>query len=99
MTLRVLGDIRRVLEVFHVVQEVVSAQKTPTLSMVLPLYENLIVMLKNLATELGEISHAINASIHKLEDYLSFSRRTRIYSLAMGNIIFFQRYHLLIWSP
>ncbi|KAJ6542330.1 hypothetical protein DFH09DRAFT_928851 [Mycena vulgaris] len=86
MTLRVLGDIRRFLEVFHVVQEIVSAQKTPTLSMVLPLYENLIVMLKNLATDLDEISHAIKASIRKLEDYLSLSRRTRMYSLAMGNV-------------
>ncbi|KAJ7894679.1 ribonuclease H-like domain-containing protein [Mycena olivaceomarginata] len=86
MTLRVLSDIRRFLEVFHVVQEIVSAQKTPTLSMVLPLYENLIVMLRNLATDLDEISHAIEASIRKLEDYLSLSRRTRMYSLAMGNV-------------
>jgi tRNA(Ser,Leu) C12 N-acetylase TAN1 len=86
MTLRVLGDIRRFLEVFHVVQEIVSAQKTPTLSMDLPLYENLIVMLRNLDTDLDEISHAIEASIRKLEHYLSLSQRTKIYSLAMGNV-------------
>ncbi|KAJ7790430.1 hypothetical protein B0H14DRAFT_2396434 [Mycena olivaceomarginata] len=84
MTLRVLQDIRRFLEIFHLVQEIVSAEKTPTLSVVLPLYEKLIVMLNDLAKELGEISHAIKASVEKLEEYLAVSRRTKIYSLAMG---------------
>ncbi|KAJ7794074.1 hypothetical protein B0H14DRAFT_2220719, partial [Mycena olivaceomarginata] len=84
MTLRVLQDIRRFLEIFHLVQEIVSAEKTPTLSVVLPLYEKLIVILNDLAKELGEISHAIKASVEKLEEYLAVSRRTKIYSLAMG---------------
>lgn len=84
MTLRVLQDIRRFLEIFHLVQEIVSAEKTPTLSVVLPLYEKLIVMLNDLAKELGEISHAIKASVEKLEEYLAVSRCTKIYSLAMG---------------
>ncbi|KAJ7790838.1 hypothetical protein B0H14DRAFT_2396133, partial [Mycena olivaceomarginata] len=84
MTLRVLQDIRRFLEIFHLVQEIISAEKTPTLSVVLPLYEKLIVILNDLAKELGEISHAIKASVEKLEEYLAVSRRTKIYSLAMG---------------
>jgi hypothetical protein len=41
-------------------------------------------MLNDLAKELGEISHAIKASVEKLEEYLAVSRRTKIYSLAMG---------------
>jgi hypothetical protein len=69
MTLRVLGDIRRFLEIFHVVQEIVSAQKTPTLLMVLLLYENLIVMLRNLATDLDEISHR---GIYPINDASTF---------------------------
>ncbi|KAJ7334845.1 hypothetical protein DFH08DRAFT_706987 [Mycena albidolilacea] len=84
MTLRVLQDIRRFLEIFHIVQEIVSAEKTPTLSIVLPMYEKLIVMLNDLAKDLDELSHAIKVSVQKLEEYLSLSRRTKIYSLAMG---------------
>ena len=37
-TIRVLVDIRRFLYIPHVVQELVSAEKTPTLSIVLPMY-------------------------------------------------------------
>ncbi|KAJ7190457.1 hypothetical protein GGX14DRAFT_382146, partial [Mycena pura] len=82
--LKVLEDIRRFLQVPHIVQEIVSAEKTPTLSMVLPMYENLILMLKQLAKELDELSIGINASIRKLEEYLNMSRRTKMYALAMG---------------
>ncbi|KAJ6495737.1 hypothetical protein C8R47DRAFT_973665, partial [Mycena vitilis] len=83
-TLRVLSDIRRFLQVPYLVQEIVSGQKTPTLSFVLPLYEQLIVMLKALAKELDKLSIGIKASIRKLEEYLNMSRRTKIYSLAMS---------------
>jgi hypothetical protein len=66
------------------VQEIVSAERTPTLSVVLPIYEKLIVMLGDLKTLKPEISHAISASIDKLEEYMAISRRTKIYALAIG---------------
>ncbi|KAJ7482848.1 ribonuclease H-like domain-containing protein [Mycena galericulata] len=84
VSLQVLQDIRRFLQVPHIVQEIVSAEKTPTLSIVLPMYERLIVMLRDLAKDLDVLSHAINATIKKLEEYLGKSRRTKIYSLAMA---------------
>ncbi|KAJ7617525.1 hypothetical protein DFH06DRAFT_1012501 [Mycena polygramma] len=84
MTLKVLQDIRRLLQIPHVVQEIVSAEKTPTLSVVLPMYEKLILMLKDLRRELDELSIGIDAMIRKLEEYLNMSRRTKVYSLAMG---------------
>ncbi|KAJ6602746.1 ribonuclease H-like domain-containing protein, partial [Mycena vulgaris] len=83
-TLQVLQDIRRFLQIPHIVQEIVSAEKTPTLSIVLPMYEKLILMLKDLAKDLAVISHAINATVGRLEEYLGKSRRTKMYSLAMG---------------
>ncbi|KAF5378856.1 hypothetical protein D9615_006941 [Tricholomella constricta] len=83
MQLRVLNDIRSFLYVFHTVQEVVSADKTPTLSVVLPLYERLISMLRDLKRSIPNLAHVISASQDKLEEYLSKSRKTRIYSLAM----------------
>lgn len=88
MTLQVLTDIRRFLQVLHLVQEIVSAEKTPTLSYVLPLYEQLLVMLKDLAKELPKLSLGINATIRKLEEYFNMSRRTRLYGLAMGKLFF-----------
>jgi hypothetical protein len=41
---KALCDVREWLQILHSVQELVSAEKTPTLSVVLPLYERLIGM-------------------------------------------------------
>ncbi|KAJ7191879.1 hypothetical protein GGX14DRAFT_380642 [Mycena pura] len=93
ITLKVLHDIRRLLQIPHIVQEIVSAEKTPTLSSVLPMYEKLIIMLKDLSRELDELSIGINAIIRKLEEYLNLSRRTKAYALAMGDYVFLFKYH------
>ncbi|KAF5387624.1 hypothetical protein D9615_000715 [Tricholomella constricta] len=81
--LRVLSDIRQFLYVFHTVQEIVSADKTPTLSKVLPLYEKLIMVLQDLKRVIPNLTHVISASEGKLVEYLEMARKTRIYSLAM----------------
>ncbi|KAJ6506004.1 hypothetical protein DFH09DRAFT_943442, partial [Mycena vulgaris] len=84
LELQVLRDVRQFLQVPHVVQELVSAEKTPTLCIVLPLYERLILMLRDLERQLPKLGHAISAAIRKLEEYLALSRRAPIYALAMG---------------
>ncbi|KAJ6548091.1 hypothetical protein B0H10DRAFT_1851448, partial [Mycena sp. CBHHK59/15] len=84
LELQVLRDVRQFLQVPHVVQELVSAEKTPTLCIVLPLYERLILMLRDLKLKLPKLGHAISAAIRKLEEYLALSRRASIYALAMG---------------
>lgn len=84
---QVASDIREFLEVFHSVQELVSAEKTPTLSIVLPLYELLLRMLKDLARVQVKLAHAIQASITKLAEYLAISRKTKMYTLAMGMFV------------
>jgi Na+-transporting methylmalonyl-CoA/oxaloacetate decarboxylase gamma subunit len=86
--LQVLQDVRLFLSYFHTVQEVVSAEQTPTLSLVLPLYEQLIVLLQDLKLELPKLEHAISAAIMKLEEYLVKSRKAKIYVLAMGMFLF-----------
>ncbi|KAH9829308.1 uncharacterized protein C8Q71DRAFT_694193, partial [Rhodofomes roseus] len=83
-TLELLRDIREFLHAPHMVQEVLSAQRTPTLSMALPGYEKLIILLRLLKKKLWRISHAIEASIVKLEEYLGKARQTDIYMVAMG---------------
>jgi hypothetical protein len=96
----VLCDIREFLYVFHVVQELVSAEKTPTLSIVLPMYEKLIIMLSDLKKKTPELSHAISASISKLEEYLAKSRTSKIYSLAIGMPLFpTKTYMALLMEP
>ncbi|KAJ7629923.1 hypothetical protein B0H17DRAFT_1164250 [Mycena rosella] len=83
LELQVLRDVRQFLQVPHVVQELVSAEKTPTLCIVLPLYERLIIMLRDLKRQLPKLGHAISAAIRKLEEYLALSRCAPIYALAM----------------
>lgn len=93
--LLVISDIRQFLLIFYKVQQCVSAEKTPTLSIVLPLYEKVIIMLRNLARKLPQIAHAINESIKKLETYLAISRKTKMYALAMCKCIILNYYYLL----
>lgn len=82
--LRVLSDIRDFLHSFHLVQEVLSAEKTPTLPMAIPAFENLVELLRLLRETLPKIAHGITASIRKLTKYMLKARKTRIYSLAMS---------------
>ena len=63
MQLRVLNDIREFLYVFHCIQELLSYNKTPTLSLSIPMYESLIELLRALRKSLQTLEHAINASL------------------------------------
>lgn len=69
---------------FHSIQELASAEKTPTLSIILPLYEGLIEMLGLMKTTLPNLCHIIDVSLRKLREYVDKARGTRIYALAMG---------------
>ncbi|KZT63538.1 hypothetical protein DAEQUDRAFT_680200, partial [Daedalea quercina L-15889] len=84
VSLELLCDIREFLQVPHLVQEVLSAQKTPTLSMALPGYEKLLAVLRLLKKKLWRIAHGIDACIKKLEEYLGKARQTDMYILAMS---------------
>ncbi|KAF8164877.1 hypothetical protein B0H34DRAFT_829528, partial [Crassisporium funariophilum] len=81
--LEVLKDICMFLNVFHTAQQIVSAEQTPTLSIVIPVYKQLIGILEDLKQHLPNISHVIKASIAKLEEYLGKSRSNKVYVLAM----------------
>lgn len=79
----VLKDIRAFLSVFHYAQQIVSAEKTPTLSIVIPTYEKLIGMFTNLKRHKPNVAHAIDASLEKLKEYMGKARSTKMYVLAM----------------
>lgn len=79
---------------FHSIQELASAEKTPTLSIILPLYEGLIEMLGLMKTTLPNLSHIIDVSLRKLREYVDKARGTRIYALAMGEAYEFLRTYI-----
>ncbi|KAJ7604850.1 ribonuclease H-like domain-containing protein, partial [Roridomyces roridus] len=87
-TRKVLADIRDFLLLLHSVQEIVSAEKTPTLSIVLPIYEQLIQMLRDFAQQHPKLRVGINAAVKKINEYLGKSRRTQVYALAMSESLF-----------
>ncbi|KAF8604217.1 hypothetical protein BDV93DRAFT_392795, partial [Ceratobasidium sp. AG-I] len=79
----VLTEIFSVLEFPHRVQELLSAEKTPTLSLALPLYEQLIRQWREVAEGVPQLRYAIMQGVIKLEEYVVKSRQLRIHALAM----------------
>ncbi|KAF8197148.1 hypothetical protein BJ912DRAFT_923235 [Pholiota molesta] len=79
----VLQDIHQVLQVAHLAQELLSAERTPTLSMAFPVFKTLIFKWKALATTIPELKHFIDLGVSKLEEYAGRARKTCLYSLAM----------------
>lgn len=86
--LSVIDDIRHFLLYPHKVQELVSGEKTPTLSVVLPAYEELLSALRSASTSgrLTRLRRCTDVAIEKLETYLQKARRNPVYVLAMGAI-------------
>ena len=70
------------------VQEILSAAKTPTLSMALPLYEKLVVGLHGYREFALDLSPAIDAMIAKIEEYVLKSRNTQAYALPISMLFF-----------
>ncbi|OJT08209.1 hypothetical protein TRAPUB_881 [Trametes pubescens] len=68
--LQVLQDIREFLHAPHSVQELLSAEQTPTISQALPAYKRLLTLLELAASSFPKISHAIQASIVALRQYV-----------------------------
>ncbi|KIM21426.1 hypothetical protein M408DRAFT_33590, partial [Serendipita vermifera MAFF 305830] len=78
-----LSNIRDLLSFFNAVQETLACEKTPTLPFVIPLYEQLLSLLKELRQKLPRLMHAIYAGIKKLEKYREECRKSDLYILAM----------------
>lgn len=87
----VLHHIHQILEIPHHCQELLAAEKTPTLSMVLPTYETLVLLWQELAKAIPELSHYIGLGVAKIMEYVSKGHQSRIYALAMS------MYHPALW--
>ncbi|KAI8978312.1 hypothetical protein BD414DRAFT_516941 [Trametes punicea] len=93
-TLDVLSDIHEFLAIPHTVQELLSAENTPTASLALPAYAELIEILKGARVKLPKLAHGIQAAISALEEYMAYTRQTRVYALAM--VILLQRLLIIL---
>ncbi|KAM6490856.1 hypothetical protein JOM56_013650, partial [Amanita muscaria] len=67
---QVLHDIRSILQIPHAAQELLSADKTPTLSQAIPAYEALVKAWLNLQQQLPELAHYIGVGIAKIQEYV-----------------------------
>ncbi|EIN08900.1 hypothetical protein PUNSTDRAFT_32066, partial [Punctularia strigosozonata HHB-11173 SS5] len=76
-------DIEDVLRIPHHAQELLSAEKTPTLPVALPAYEQVLSLWRALRIELQYLSPYIEFGISKIEEYVARSRRSRAYVLAI----------------
>ncbi|KAF8902744.1 hypothetical protein CPB84DRAFT_1678641, partial [Gymnopilus junonius] len=80
---QVVHDIHSILEMLHSTQELLSAEKTPTLSMALPAFEMLVISWLNIQKIIPELGHYIGVSIAKIQEYTRKGRQSCIYALAM----------------
>ncbi|KAJ7243484.1 hypothetical protein C8J57DRAFT_1040176, partial [Mycena rebaudengoi] len=80
---QVLSDIQLILSIPHAAQELLSAEKTPTLSMAPPAFEIPLVSWLNLQIEMPELAHYIGVGIAKIQEYVNKGCKSRIYALAM----------------
>ncbi|KEP49154.1 HAT family dimerization protein [Rhizoctonia solani 123E] len=79
----VLQDICSILSILNQAQELLSAEKTPTLALALPVYEALIQALDECTIKFPELAHAILRGKLKLEGYVTKARDLPVYALAI----------------
>ncbi|KAF8149540.1 hypothetical protein B0H34DRAFT_667783 [Crassisporium funariophilum] len=96
---QVLNDIVTVLEQPHFVQELLSAEKTPTLSLALPAFELLLINWTVIQSTIPELAHYIGVGMHKIREYVEKGRKSQIYALAMSMYIYLSPTSYLIILP
>jgi len=83
----VLTDLYDILKLPHATQELLSAEKTPTLSFALPAFEILIDSLLQKQKVIPELSHFIGVGIFKIVEYSRKCRQSRVYALALSKCV------------
>lgn len=79
-----MNDIHDILSLPHATQELLSAEKTPTIALALPAFEVLIDAWLQKQKVIPELAHYIGVGIAKLQEYVRKCRHSRIYGLAMS---------------
>ena len=87
MQLQVLDDVRTFLNIPHLIQELLSSDRTLTLPVALPVHERLLSLLVTSKEVLPLLVHGLDDAIAKLQNYLMVERKKPIYSIAIGMIL------------
>jgi hypothetical protein len=82
-----LNDTLDVLDITHEVQQLLSAEKTPTLPMAMPLFEEFLINLKEQQRRTPYLAPYIEAAIEHLVKYMTECRLLRLYGMAMGELV------------
>ena len=93
MEYEALHHIHQILKIPHICQELLAAERMPTLTLTLPTYKAPLLLWKELAKSIPEISHYIGLGIVKVMEYVSKGQQSHIYALAMST------WHLLNYCP
>ncbi|THU89831.1 hypothetical protein K435DRAFT_577193, partial [Dendrothele bispora CBS 962.96] len=80
---KAVDQLSQVLEVPHAFQQLLSAEKTPTLCDVIPSFEEMIHLWQDMKTRLPDMRTIIDAGIRKLEEYRNKMVDVPAYTLAM----------------
>ncbi|KAG8686657.1 hypothetical protein FRC08_012381 [Ceratobasidium sp. 394] len=81
--LEVLRDICSILSILHNAQELLSAERTPTVALALPVYETLVQTLSQLRDTFPELGYAMTHGLEKLQSYINKTHNIPVYALAM----------------
>ncbi|EPQ54779.1 hypothetical protein GLOTRDRAFT_139276 [Gloeophyllum trabeum ATCC 11539] len=79
----VLSDIKEFLRCAYAVHEMVGEEKLPLAIVAIPLYEQLLNVLKDFQETLPEIQSAMSVTTLKLEEALTESRKSEAYGLSI----------------
>ncbi|CAE6348960.1 unnamed protein product [Rhizoctonia solani] len=78
-----LQDIASVLSVVHSAQELLSAEKTLTLSLAFPVYESVIQAWLDLGPKIPELATPVGAGIGKIHECVNRTKSARVQTLEM----------------
>ncbi|TFK17713.1 hypothetical protein FA15DRAFT_559461, partial [Coprinopsis marcescibilis] len=82
--IQILEEIISILEVTHQAQELLSFEQTPTLSLMLPVYQVIINAWRIQCNNYTHLQHFIKAGICKIEEkYIPMMKKTHAYAIAM----------------
>jgi hypothetical protein len=84
--LYLLNNTLEVLDIAHEVQQLLSAEKTPTLPIAMPLFEQFLINLKEQQQRTPYLAPYIETAIEHLHKYMTECRSLKLYGMAMGEL-------------
>lgn len=88
-----MNQIREVVEIPHLAQELLSTDRTPTLAFSLPVYDKIVSQWEAKKQQYPFLAQSIQVGIAKLKEYIAKTQESRIYAFAIG--VYHHQYNAL----